>query len=257
MARGNIVVRAATVEDLPELLALTDEIRAGAVGRSVGYAKVPLDTSPETVRARLSELLAAPDRTLIVAVDALAAKGGRPAGTRGPSAATVTAGRPGTSTAALDPAGPVVGMALLGEDAAGDLLGLRSTYLSYLVVTARYRRRGVGRALVAAAADWADRCGNEHVIVGVAPDLRDVHRFFARLGFVPLVSRRVASVATLRRSFGVGDTAMAAVRRGVRRARDGQSLQGRAPGAGSVARRSAAGARAMPGPRRAPSRRAS
>ncbi|MGI8869966.1 MAG: hypothetical protein ACR2F6_14250, partial [Mycobacteriales bacterium] len=53
-------------------------------------------------------------------------------------------------------------------------------------------------------------------VVGVATDGREAHRYFARLGFVPLVTRRVAAVATLRRTLGVGEAADSRARRRAR-----------------------------------------
>jgi hypothetical protein len=42
-------------------------------------------------------------------------------------------------------------------------------------------------------------------VVGVAPNGRDANRFFARLGFAPLVMRRIAPVAALRRALVSAD----------------------------------------------------
>src|SRR5881409_3230397 len=62
-----------------------------------------------------------------------------------------------------------------------------------------HRRRGVGHALVAAAADIADELGIEHVSVGVYPSLREASRFYARLGFAQVMVQRVVPTAMLRR----------------------------------------------------------
>jgi hypothetical protein len=59
---------------------------------------------------------------------------------------------------------------------------------------------------VAAAAAYADELGSEHVAVNVLPHVREDNRFYAKIGFTPLVVRRVASVATLRRSLGLEAT---------------------------------------------------
>ena len=58
---------------------------------------------------------------------------------------------------------------------------------------------------MAAAAAYAEELGVDSVVVGVAPAGRDANRFFARLGFAPLVIRRIASVPALRRSLGTAD----------------------------------------------------
>jgi ribosomal protein S18 acetylase RimI-like enzyme len=72
-------------------------------------------------------------------------------------------------------------------------------HVSHLVVSRVYQRRGVGHALIAAAADFATVRGVDRVTVGVLPTLRDSNRFFARHGFAPAATYRIAQVATLRR----------------------------------------------------------
>jgi ribosomal protein S18 acetylase RimI-like enzyme len=72
-------------------------------------------------------------------------------------------------------------------------------HVSHLVVSRAYQRRGVGHALIAAAADFATVRGVDRITVGVLPSLRESNRFFARLGFAPAATYRIAQVATLRR----------------------------------------------------------
>jgi hypothetical protein len=67
----------------------------------------------------------------------------------------------------------------------------------------------------------------------VSPTGRDANRFFARLGFAPLVIRRIAPVGTLRRMLGAADP----------------SADGRAHVARSSLRRPAGLVRALPRPR--------
>lgn len=102
---------------------------------------------------------------------------------------------------------------LLATDADGAGLGLavlvlapvsalgegEAVHVSHVVVPQRHRRRGVGRALVAAAAAYAEERGAEQVVVSLLPGSRDAQRFFARLGFAPLSVRRAAAVSVLRR----------------------------------------------------------
>ena len=44
------------------------------------------------------------------------------------------------------------------------------------------------------------------MVAGVQSSARDANRYLARLGFAPLVVRRIASVSTLRRSLGIADS---------------------------------------------------
>jgi GNAT superfamily N-acetyltransferase len=94
-------------------------------------------------------------------------------------------------------------MALMEPDVLALLVEHRVAHLSHLLVAARHRRRGAGRALLAAAVGYADEHGYDQIVVGVSPHSRDANRFFARLGFVPMVTHRLASVAMLRRSLGL------------------------------------------------------
>lgn len=49
-------------------------------------------------------------------------------------------------------------------------------------VAGGFRRRGVGRALMEAAVNWAEEMGVGHVSAGAAHSERDANRFLARLG---------------------------------------------------------------------------
>jgi GNAT superfamily N-acetyltransferase len=99
---------------------------------------------------------------------------------------------------ATDEPGEIVGMALL---APGATTPLDDPVLSvtHLCVADGWQHRGVGKALIAAAAGYADEAGIDQVVVSVHPQSRDVNRFFARLGFSPYVVRRTAPVVALRR----------------------------------------------------------
>lgn len=98
--------------------------------------------------------------------------------------------------------GEVAGCCLLSRDPLGPLAGADAVRVSYLTVGAVHRRRGVARRLVAAAASYAESLAAGHVVVELNAASRDTQRYFARLGFSPLLTRRVASVETLRRTFG-------------------------------------------------------
>ena len=182
VARSAIRVRAARAEDLTALLRLAEELRDASNLRH----HVRLPASPdEAMRTRFAALLADPDKQVLVAVDAPGEEGGE----------------------------DILGMVVVAPDAVSELLDNRAAYLSHLLVAARHRRRGAGRALLLAAVGYADERGLDQVVVGVSPHGREANRFFARLGFVPMVTQRLASVAVLRRSLGLPE-AVADVRRG-------------------------------------------
>ncbi|SDQ45028.1 GNAT family N-acetyltransferase [Quadrisphaera sp. DSM 44207] len=83
----------------------------------------------------------------------------------------------------------------------GDLLGLTggaAVHVDQLYVHPAWRHRGVARQLLAAAVCSAERVGAEEVACVVPPGGREVQRFFARLGFAPLVTLRVVAAGRLR-----------------------------------------------------------
>ncbi|MHB2024735.1 MAG: GNAT family N-acetyltransferase, partial [Mycobacteriales bacterium] len=104
-----------------------------------------------------------------------------------------------------------VGMAVLWLSSGGPLAALPVAQVSHLVVNVAARRRGIGQALIAAAASWADEHGAEHLVAHVYPGLRDANRFYARLAFAPVTTRRVASVALLRRQLAPAEARRAAL----------------------------------------------
>jgi GNAT superfamily N-acetyltransferase len=112
---------------------------------------------------------------------------------------------------AADDDGEILGMAVLCCTSLGPLSPLHAVQLNHVVVAKHHRKRGVGHALVAAAAAYADETGAEQVIVGVTPSLREANRFYARLGFTPAVVRRVAPVAVLRRRLSAPEHPVAAL----------------------------------------------
>lgn len=102
--------------------------------------------------------------------------------------------------------GTRAGAALLSIDAISMALG-SLTMSVVLVVDEKARQRGVGRELVSAVARYADEAGAEAVTVSIPPANREAARFFARLGFVPLVTSRIASVSQLMRALAPGEIA--------------------------------------------------
>jgi GNAT superfamily N-acetyltransferase len=95
--------------------------------------------------------------------------------------------------------GEVAGLTVLTATAYAPLFDQRAVHAHYLHVRDGFRRRGVGKALLAAAVAFADEMRAEHVITNVLPQLRDTQRFYARLGFGPVVVRRSVPVTILRR----------------------------------------------------------
>lgn len=61
-----------------------------------------------------------------------------------------------------------------------------------------YRRKGVGKALVEAAALFAEERGVGHVLTASSSGSREANRFMARLGFGPVATLRVATTPVLR-----------------------------------------------------------
>ena len=168
MSRFRVRVRTASSDDVDELVALVGSMTdLGPVrGRRVARSW------PDGFRTQCERVLADPEHRVVVAVDETAA---------------------------------VVGAAVFAADTAGGLLDPPSVYVSHLLVAPAYRKRGAGRALVSAAAGYAEELGVDSVVVAVAPATRDANRFYARLGFAPQVIRRIAPVAALRRALASAD----------------------------------------------------
>jgi len=158
---GRVHVRAATDEDLPDLLRLWGELQEMG-GRQ---ARDALHVSVDDVARRLLDAIHDAIHRVVVA----------------------TVGD------------EVHGMGLLARTSLGPLSATTAVQMHHLVVARGHRRSGIGHALLAAAAAYADEVGAEHVLVGVTPTLRDANRFYARLGFSPVVVRRMTTVTSLRR----------------------------------------------------------
>ena len=104
----------------------------------------------------------------------------------------------------------VAGMAVLTCAQYAPLFDQIAVHVHYLHVRERNQRRGVGKALLAAAACFADEVGAEHLLTSVLPQLRETNRFYARLGFSPVVVRRSVPVSVLRRCLAAQGVAGAA-----------------------------------------------
>ena len=165
MGRTALEVRAATIEDLPELLAFGEELRDQLLMPADGTRSRGVSPAARAgLEQRYRDALADPLRHLMVVT--------------------------GEDEA--------LGMALFTVAPANALLDLPAVHVSHAVVADRHKRRGAGKALVAAAVAFAEERNLEQVVVSVHPGSRDANRFFARLGFAPLAVRRVAPVSLVR-----------------------------------------------------------
>jgi GNAT superfamily N-acetyltransferase len=108
-------------------------------------------------------------------------------------------GRPTSRILLASIADEPVGMAMLTTVPLGALNETACVQVEYTVVAEGYRRRGVGRALMGAAACYAEDIGADQVTVSVSPMSREANRFYAQLGLTPLSVRRVAPASALRR----------------------------------------------------------
>ena len=163
MARASILIREAAPPDLSAIARLWADIKRG-VGRADRLAPMP---NIDRVRDHVCRSPRDPDQRILVAT--------------------------------VDDHADVVGFCVLTRQPLAPMYDGSSVHLHYLHVAEPGRRRGVGRALVAAAASFAEEVAAEHVVTNVYPHLRDSNRFFARLGFAPVITRRVVALPALRR----------------------------------------------------------
>jgi GNAT superfamily N-acetyltransferase len=166
------VTRVARAEDLPAVLALVRQHRAEAHAEGVLSGQTP----GTTAAAGFRRLLADPDHRIVLAV----LPGSHP---------------DGSGTAELP-----VGLLILGVDPLSAVLGLPQVTVDNLVVHPAHRRRGAGAVLLAAAAAYAEEVGAAHVVATCGGHEAERQRFFARMGFAPLTTRRIVSRETLSRS---------------------------------------------------------
>jgi ribosomal protein S18 acetylase RimI-like enzyme len=175
-------VRAVTEADLPVLLELGAELRDQVL--PVEGKSRTSKASRASLAQRYCEAIADPERHLVLAV------GGKD-------------GEPETP----------LGMALFTISTANALVDIPAVHMSHAVVADRHRKRGAGKALVAAAAAFAEEQGIEQLVVSVHPGSRDAARFFARLGFAPQAVRRTAPVSVVRRRLSGADRIVRQTRR--------------------------------------------
>jgi GNAT superfamily N-acetyltransferase len=179
--RSPVVTQIATLEDIPTLLALWEELReiGGRAERAVAPSTVA------DLAQRFADLLDT-DRCRVV----LACVAGEPAG-----------------------------MAIFRIVRTDPMSDVEMVHIAHLVVMRGSRQRGVGHALIQAATDFAVERRIDHVGVSVFPSLRDASRFYARAGFAPAAVYRIAPVGVLRRRMGPDRQQPALIGSRVRRSR--------------------------------------
>lgn len=188
MPRPHVGVRQAVLDDMPTLLELWQELRELSPRRPARAGST--QTTPED---RLRAAIADPACRVVVA------------------------------TLDSEP----VGMAVLSTTWVSPLLDAMAVQVSALVVSSGHRKHGIGRALVCAAASFAEEVDADEVVVSVLPSLREANRFYAQLGFSPQVVRRTAPLPSLRRRLAatsdrgrpVNELALRRARRGGARVR--------------------------------------
>jgi len=172
-SRSRVTTRTARVDDLPAVLALVRQHRADAHAEGVLTGQLP----GSAAAAGFRRLLGDPEHRVVLAILSGAYAGDGRAEVEQP-----------------------VGLAVLGVDPLSVVLGVAQVTVDNLVVHREHRRRGVGAALLAAAAAYAHETGAEHVVAAVGGHEAERLRFFARMGFAPLTTRRIVPRETLARS---------------------------------------------------------
>jgi GNAT superfamily N-acetyltransferase len=168
-----VVTRTARPADLPAVLALVRQHRADAHAEDVLSGHTRLNAAASGFRRLLED----PGHRVVLAV------------------------LPGPNAAAGGENGEVpVGLAVLGLDPLSQVLGNPQVTVDTFVVHREYRRRGAGAVLLAAAAAYAQENGAEHVVAAVGGHEAERQRFFARMGFAPLTTRRIVALDSLTRS---------------------------------------------------------
>jgi GNAT superfamily N-acetyltransferase len=122
-----------------------------------------------------------------------------------------------------------VGLAVLGTDPLSVVLGSPQVTIDWFVVHRDHRRRGTGVALLAAAAAYAAETGADHVVTAVGGQEAERQRFFSRMGFAPLATRRIVGREQLTRQLSAwqrNGLAVPAPRRAPQRRRPVRPLPG-------------------------------
>ncbi len=183
---GPISVRDAAPDDAPSLLEIWTENRTER--RSDGLA-APRETD---VRSAVARIAADPSERLLLGVVE----------------------------------GEVVGLVHMRRAPITPIHEEEAVHISHLHVRERHRRRGLGRALVDAAAAWAQEKESEHLLATASASARDANRFLARLGLTQVAIVRAATVPAIRMKLAGEHVArsadqIVAARRSLRRRRRG------------------------------------
>jgi N-acetylglutamate synthase-like GNAT family acetyltransferase len=167
------MTRTARVADLPAVLALVRQHRAEAHVEDVLTGHAP----PAAAAAGFRRLLGDAGHRVVLAV------------------------LPGPNAAAGGAGGEVpIGLAVLGLDPLSLVLGAPQVTVDTFVVHRDHRRQGAGASLLRAAAAYAQETGAAHVVAAVGGHEAERQRFFARMGFAPLTTRRIVALDSLTRS---------------------------------------------------------
>lgn len=172
-SRSRVVTRTARPTDLTAVLALVRQHRADAHAEDVLTGHTRLNAAASGFRRLLED----PGHRVVLAV-----LPGSPAPADG------------------DPGELAVGLAVLGLDPLSVVLGNPQVTIDTFVVHREHRRCGTGVLLLAAAAAYAQGSGADHVVAAVGGHEAERQRFFARMGFAPLTTRRIVTVDSLTRA---------------------------------------------------------
>jgi ribosomal protein S18 acetylase RimI-like enzyme len=194
-SRSRIVTRTARADDLTAVLALVRQHRADAHAEDVLTGHTRLNAAASGFRRLLED----PGHRVVLAV------------------------LPGSAARlATDPGEVAVGLAVLGLDPLSLVLGNPQVTIDTFVVHREHRRCGTGVLLLAAAAAFAQESGADHVVASVGGHEAERQRFFARMGFAPLTTRRIVTVDSLTRALAAwqrGGVPIPAPRRALARRR--------------------------------------
>jgi ribosomal protein S18 acetylase RimI-like enzyme len=172
-SRSRVVTRAACPTDLTAVLALVRQHRAEAHAEDVLTGHTRLNAAVSGFRRLLED----PGHRVVLAV------------------------LPGSPAPADGDRGELaVGLAVLGLDPLSLVLGNPQVTIDTFVVHREHRRCGAGVLLLAAAAAYAHESGADHVVAAVGGHEAERQRFFARMGFAPLTTRRIVTVDSLTRA---------------------------------------------------------